>query len=301
MGIISEKTSNNYRIETVYLILTNRCNLNCKHCCVSAEGTVNDIRKKELDTDVFKIIIDKVIHCNPDRIIVSGGEPLVREDFIEILQYLREKYSGKIVLSTNATLINTFNVKDIVKNVDRMDISIDGIDESTCSIVRGKGVFDKVLKAIYLIKAEKFNEIYLSMIFGDFNKGFEDKFNELNRNLGTYPIIREFIPVGRGKENKHIFMAEQQNDVGALYTNEELIEAKKGTVGIRCGAGMTDLVINYDGNVYPCANLMQDCYKLFNICEIDSIPEFINKDIIDQSGYKALEMLQPENYEKCKE
>lgn len=301
MGIISEKTNNDYRIETVYLILTNRCNLNCKHCCVSAEGTVNDIRKKELDTDEFKMIIDKVIQCDPDRIIVSGGEPMIREDFIEILQCLRGKYSGKIALSTNAILINTLNVKDIVDNVDRIDISIDGVDESTCSIVRGKGVFNKVIRAIHLIKAEKFDEIYLSMMFGDFNKGFEDKFKELNRNMGTYPVIREFIPAGRGKENEYIFMEEKQKDVEAFYTEEELIEAKQGIIGIRCGAGMTDLVINYDGNVYPCANLMQDYYKLFNICEIDSITEFISGNIIEQPGYRALEMLQPENYEKCKE
>lgn len=301
MGVLSDKENDDYRIETVYLILTNRCNLKCKHCCVNAENSTDNIFHMEMDTNTFKMAIDKVIQCAPDRIIISGGEPMLREDFIEILQYIRKNYKGIINLSTNALLINSSNVKEIVKNVDRMDISIDGVDEETCSVIRGKGVFDRVIKAIKLLKAESFDEIYLSMVFGDFNAGLEKKFKEMNKELGTNPIIRAFVPVGRGDDNKSIFInngKEIQSEFS--YSAEELIEAKKGTVGIRCGAGVTDLVVNYDGNVFPCANIMESSFKLFNIKEIESISEFI-VNMNEQPGYLELEKLQPENFLNCKD
>ena len=300
IGVISDKEEIPKRIETVYLILTNRCNLKCKHCCVSAESVNDEICNTEMDTDAFKRAIDKVVECKPDRIIVSGGEPMIRKDFMEIMKYLREQYSGVIDLSTNAILINELNVKEIVRYIDRIDISIDGVDEESCSIVRGKGVFGKVISAIELLKKEKFNEIYLSMVIGDFNEGLQDRFKELNRKLGTQSVIRAFVPIGRGKDNKELFKNLKRNSTLVRYTEEEINVARKGTVGIRCGAGVTDLTVNYDGKVYPCANLLHNCYYLFNIGEVENILSFINEKIESCAGYKALEAIQPENYEKCK-
>ena len=301
MGVISENEGNSKKIETIYLILTNRCNLKCKHCCVSAEGVNNKIIDNEMNTDAFKNAIDKVAACNPDRVIVSGGEPMIRKDFLELMQYLRNKYSGIIGLSTNAVLINRTNVKDVIKNVDRIDISIDGVDEETCSIVRGRGVFDKVISTIHLLKSEGFNEIYLSMIFGDFNEGLQDQFKELNKRLGTNPVIRGFVPIGRGKTNETIFMNTEKDIVPEItYTPEEIRQARKGIIGIRCGAGLTDFVINYDGDVYPCANLLQSYYKLFNIQEIISIQNFVDEKLETCKGYEILNEIQPEHYVKCK-
>ena len=101
------------KLSNTTLVVTFRCNLKCKHCCVSAESISNTISNNEIDTIAFKKVIDKVTASNPDRIIVSGGEPMIRKDFMEIMQYLRHQYHGKIDLSTNATLINDTNVKDI--------------------------------------------------------------------------------------------------------------------------------------------------------------------------------------------
>jgi len=53
---------------------------------------------------------------------------------------------------TNATLINADNVRIIVNSVDSIDISLDGVDERTASIVRGEGVFGKVISSIKLLK-----------------------------------------------------------------------------------------------------------------------------------------------------
>jgi radical SAM protein with 4Fe4S-binding SPASM domain len=226
---------------------------------------------------------------------------MIREDFMELLQYLRSNYDGKIVLATNGVLIKEDNVKELSRLIDRIDISIDGIDEITCSSIRGKGVFDKVISSIGLLQKNCFNEIYLSMVFGDFNQELKEKFKELNRKLGTHSVIREFVPIGRGKENAQIFSKAKNMVVDVNFSKDELLEARKNCIGIRCGAGITDLVVNYDGIVYPCANLMGEKYALFDIKVILDITDFLRNQYKKTVGYEAVNNIQPNNYKKCKD
>ncbi|MDQ9833285.1 4Fe-4S cluster-binding domain-containing protein, partial [Acinetobacter soli] len=61
------------RNKIVSIELTHRCNLNCKHCCISAAFT--DDKSIDLSTTKVKEMLDKLIEWNPERISVSGGEP----------------------------------------------------------------------------------------------------------------------------------------------------------------------------------------------------------------------------------
>ena len=62
--------------------ITNKCNLNCKHCCIDANS-----RTDEMSTDEIYRSIRKIAKWNPDNVSISGGEPLVRRDIKEILIY----------------------------------------------------------------------------------------------------------------------------------------------------------------------------------------------------------------------
>lgn len=118
-------------LETIYFSVTNRCNLNCLHCCTNADSSNNDI----LPTKITLKIIDKIIKLNPDSICITGGEPMVRKDILKILKYTRDNFKGTITLSTNATLIRTENVKSIISCVNNISISLDGYDDDSCSRV----------------------------------------------------------------------------------------------------------------------------------------------------------------------
>lgn len=73
---------------------------------------------------------------------------MLRSDFLTVLGYLRSIYNGKITLMTNGTLIIPKNVEEIVSQIDSIDISLDGADEESCAVIRGKGVFEKVVSSI---------------------------------------------------------------------------------------------------------------------------------------------------------
>ena len=145
LGVIGDEEKEEV-IDVVYLLLTNRCNLKCIHCCADAADENSEVYRREMSTQEWTGIIDKIVDIEPGGIVLTGGEPLLRKDFFEIIRYLRSKYNGKVALATNATLINDDNVKLLAELIDKFDISIDGVDEESCSIVRGKGAYDKVIR-----------------------------------------------------------------------------------------------------------------------------------------------------------
>lgn len=295
MNIIEDNSSDNIsRNKIASFEITHRCNLKCIHCCIDADGVISD--KKDLNTQEVKLVLDKLIEWNPQRIMLSGGEPMLRNDFIEILQYLKDRYDGEITLSTNGTFINENNVDIISKCVTQVDISLDGIDEETCSIIRGPGVFHKVINNIKLLQNTGFNKIAVSMATSDKNEHLEPQFIDLNKKLGTIPLIRQFAAVGRGKDNKKYFSDTNEDEV--YISKEYLSNDYDKNIGIcSCSAGKKELFISYNGDIYPCPSFLEKKYKIGNILYGEN--EFsLNKDI---RSYGLLEKYNIEQYKECKE
>ncbi len=186
------------RIDSISLAITHRCNLRCIHCMVDAE--FGESVKEYFDTEAICTFLDKIVAANPHSIVLTGGEPLLRSDFLQILDYLRRNYKGNIILMTNGTLISQRNVNDIISKVNSIDISLDGADESSCTVIRGKGVFKKVISNIKLLKSYGFDQISVSMVLSNNNVRYTKQFFELNKSLGTKPMLRALSYDGRAKK-----------------------------------------------------------------------------------------------------
>lgn len=223
-------------MDVVYIATTNKCNLSCRHCGSSSFIQVEDF----FTTDELVRVLQKVIDIKPHRIVISGGEPLIRKDIIHILEFTRLHYNGLIVLSTNGTLINATNVKKLCSLVDKITISMDGYDEESCSKIRGKGVFDKCINGIELLHKEKFYEISLSMVITKYTTK-KELFYSLCKRYEATPVFRNFQPFGRGYDN---------------YANLSVEDSANKDYCLSCKAcfpGKRELMINYDGEIYPCA------------------------------------------------
>ena len=208
-----------------------------------------------------------------------------------------ENYDGKITVMTNATLINKNNVSFIVKNIDEINISIDGIDEKTTDRVRGKGVFKKVLDTVNLLHEEDFGNIALSMVFGDKNYHLESKFIALNRRLGTRPVIRGFAEMGRGKENKDVFSTkEKMKNVDIIFDENNLQqEFTKSLSPCTCGAGKEKILVDYKGDIYPCQWFREVEDKMGNALEKNVSELHLTKAV------RRVESFYPWKYPKCHE
>ncbi|MFR8871385.1 radical SAM/SPASM domain-containing protein [Paraclostridium sordellii] len=300
---INENTSNLkkniVKMETVYLSTTHRCNLECRHCCTSCNSDEQDI----LTTKEILSIIDFIITLNPREIILTGGEPLIRKDFKEIVKYITIYSNSNIdlVLSTNGTLINDNNIDFIVDNFNRIEISIDGVDEETCSKVRGKGVFGKIISNIRKLQEKNFNNIRTSMIFGDKNEHLMERFEKLNSDLGTQALPRCFEPVGRGKDNVLEFLYE--DTILPITLTRKLDKVKDRNYMNSCACNLYEgkIFIDSDGKIYPCQSLMKEKYSLGNILLEETRKKLLNFKFEDSTAKQNIKKIYPYNYEKCKD
>jgi len=129
--------------------LTNRCNLSCPHCYASANshGGVS-----ELSTREAKRVIDDLARQKIFVLILSGGEPTLRQDVYELSTYAKEK-GIPCALSSNGTLINESHVRQILKSgISYVGISIDGIGENHDHFRGKQGAYAASLRAIRLCR-----------------------------------------------------------------------------------------------------------------------------------------------------
>lgn len=295
MIIIEDKNNkNDFKNQIASIEMTHRCNLKCVHCCIDADGVVSD--KKDLSTEEIKSTFDKIIKWNPSTIMLSGGEPMLRKDFIELLKYLKLNYDGKIIVSTNGTLINEKNAKVLSECASQIDISLDGVDEESCSLVRGPGIFEKVINNVKLLKDTGFEKITLSMVISDKNEHLESEFNKLNESLGTSPLVRIFAPVGRGKDNIEVF---SEKEIDEVYIPEDFLSDKydKSFGVCACSAGKREIMITHNGDIYPCITFMNPKNKIGNILEIESL-DYLSKDE-DINQHPFMDILNSQIYKDC--
>ena len=149
--------------DCIHFMLTKRCNLKCIHCSSSCSPSEED----SLSLEDIKLILKNISTLSPSNIVFTGGEPLLRNDLEQIVEATKKLMPDtNLILATNGTLISENNMH-LLKLFNKIDISIDGVNEESCSKVRGIGVFDKVIKNIKFLQDNEFYNIYLSMVFGE--------------------------------------------------------------------------------------------------------------------------------------
>jgi heme d1 biosynthesis radical SAM protein NirJ len=131
--------------------LLRRCNLTCKHCyATSADSVFRD----ELDTAAALQVIDDLHDAGVRVLILSGGEPLLRDDLFQLSAYARGK-GFFLALSTNGTLIDASNIQQISEaHFDYVGISIDGLEAIHDEFRQLKGSFARSMAAIRLCREQ---------------------------------------------------------------------------------------------------------------------------------------------------
>jgi len=126
--------------------ITTKCNLKCKHCYSSS---VDQAAPDELSTEEAFRFIDDLSEWGIGLLIIDGGEPLCREDLLDILKYASSK-GIRTTIGSNATLIDEGTAKKLLEvGVMAVAISVDGADAETHDSFRGQsGAFEQTFKGI---------------------------------------------------------------------------------------------------------------------------------------------------------
>jgi Fe-coproporphyrin III synthase len=159
------------QLDAVYLHVTKACNLDCIYCYFSAGYPEDD----ELSTKEMAVILEDICNLEPNKIVFTGGEPLLRDDLIELAQICKAfNANSRLALTTNGSLIDQNNAAELVQNFHDIRISIDGPEEINDRL-RGSGSFRKAMNACELIinnggnpqafiTVTAFNQVYLESL-----------------------------------------------------------------------------------------------------------------------------------------
>ena len=132
--------------------LTARCNLKCVNCYINVDERDEAARRNELTSAEACALIDDIADRGCLRLLLTGGEPFVRSDALDI--YAHAKKRGLIVtLFTNGTLI-TPRIADCLREwpPHRVEITLYGVTEETYRMVTGvKGAFSRCIRGVELL------------------------------------------------------------------------------------------------------------------------------------------------------
>lgn len=276
IGVITYFGMKNNSVEefdSFEVMLTHRCNLNCIHCCVDASASSSPDFFST--TEMIKAL-QKIIDCNPSNIVLTGGEPMLREDFMILLKYIHDNSDADVTLMTNGTLINDDNVESIAKMVKNVDISIDGVDEESCKAIRGPHVFDKVINAVNLLQQNMVDNISLSMVTSGINIALERDFYALCKNMNVIPLLRKLDYSGRALANKtklDSIMSVSNADLSYIEPN---YDAHRDMISLSvCKAGRTSFSIEANGDIVACSIAKVTDSVIGNIKNISDLREYL--------------------------
>ncbi|MBL7131043.1 MAG: radical SAM protein [Candidatus Omnitrophica bacterium] len=147
-----EKIKSQRRLISFDLELTARCNNNCRHCYINSSADDEKAQAKELSFGEIKNIVNQAKDLGALWCLITGGEPLLREDFFDIYLYLKKK--GLLVsVFTNATLINDEHIKFFKKYPPRdIEVTVYGVTKGTYEgVTRRNGSFDAFSRGLNLL------------------------------------------------------------------------------------------------------------------------------------------------------
>jgi heme b synthase len=177
--------------------ITRSCNLFCAHCrSSSTSGAYED----ELSTEQCWRLIDEIVEIGKPVIILSGGEPLLRQDLFQIAGYAVEK-GLRVAIGTNGTLI-TEEIAAKLKAVpiSRVAVSIDFPEAELQDKFRGKaGAFQSAVSGIALLRQAGI-EVQINSTITRLNMKYLNKLLDLALKSGAaafHPFM--LVPTGRGK------------------------------------------------------------------------------------------------------
>jgi len=196
------------RLQMIAWEITRSCNLFCAHCrSSSTTGTYKD----ELSTEECLRLIDRIVEVGKPVIILTGGEPLLRQDIFQTAEYAVRK-GLRVVMGTNGTLI-TENVAAKLKEtpISRVAVSIDFPTNELQDKFRGKvGAFEAAVSGIARLRQAGV-EVQINSTITKLNVKYLNELLELALEAGAvafHPFM--LVPTGRGKGLHKVEMSPEE-------------------------------------------------------------------------------------------
>ncbi|MBN2372307.1 PqqD family peptide modification chaperone [bacterium] len=270
---------------SLYLHITDRCNLACPHCYFSSPEKTH---KQELPTGLVISMIDQLAEYGGKSLTLSGGEPLLHPGIKEIIRHSSKNKKITVSVLSNGTLIDRECAGFLAGHGVYIQLSMDGSNIAVHDSIRGEGVFLKVVTAIHnLQEAGGGERLNLSATVMRQNIGDLFGIIEKGEALGV-PKVR-FLPLRRFgtacTQWNGISSGLELGNLEHFYKDAARLKAEGGSsIEISCGLSGFLLklpedappdglwcpvgrrvVVDSNGDAYPCVLMMRDGFRIGNI------------------------------------
>lgn len=266
----------------VFYDITYKCNLRCKHCFTESGEPGN----KELNLEQKKEFIEQCIKLRVGRISIAGGEPFLCEDIWSFLKECK-KNNLEVSVTTNGTHFTEEMIKELNEyNIKTLTVSLDAGTEDTMAMIRGVGVFDKVLAGLELLQRNYKHNYCVKMTLMQPNIYEVEDVIKIAEKYNCSSVKFNSIRVdGRARENSDTLVLTRQNYIEVVKRIEKLKEKYRISIksplnpysnenyeyiselGFGCFAGKESMCVDPMGNVRPCSHFPEE-FICGNIKEI---------------------------------
>ena len=212
-------------------------------------------------------------------VALTGGEPLLADNFWYIVEKLFES-NIHVEVATNGTLLDEEKVEKLVEfNILNYQISLEGITEESNDFIRGKGSFDKIIKAIQLLKQY---DVSITVACTLTHKNYHEieNFIRFKENNAIDCIRFEmYIPVRTDKYK----LALSKKEISYITEKARFYLKRRDIIfpefiNYTCGAGETMLLVNSDLSVSPCDLLCDEIRSKNKISQKNTLIDIVNND-----------------------
>ena len=271
-----EECRKKHELRDLFWETTLTCNLKCKHCGSNAEGRKYE---GELTTEEIKTAFKQIagdMDASQILINVTGGEPLMRRDLFEVMEYATNELGFHWGMTSNGMLLNDENIEKLKKaNMSTIAISIDGLEETHDEFRGVPGSYKIITGNIKKMMASKyFDHVQVTTVFHKKNIDQLDELYDVMQDLGVDSWrIASMDPIGRATENDELLL--DGNDLKKLldfvkskrkHGKLKVLYSCQGYLGLeyerevrknyfQCRAGISIASILYNGDLSVCPDV----------------------------------------------
>lgn len=241
--------------------ITHQCNYNCSYCIFSCN---NSKIEGELTTEECFHVIDELVSHDFKYLKITGGEPFIRKDIIEILRYASEKLITDV--STNASLITPEKVKLLNQiKLKMIHVSLDG-DKSEHESVRGKDTYLRTIIGLEALK-NSVNKVRIGSVIHSNNENSLENLIISSKDVLADEIIFSIMEPVTGQDKSLVKnlsnekLIEEIEKLKEKYSKEIIINynfGKQPNYVHRCPAGDKFIYINNFGKISPCPWVLEN-------------------------------------------
>lgn len=257
------------KLEELWINTNNSCPLSCKHCLV--DGGSEQV--SPMTTTEIERLVDEAIGLGTKRIYFTGGEPFLRKDLLQLIEYVTERVH--LVVLTSGVLITkeiTERIKSAANGNLLLQVSLEGPDAQTNDAIRGKGNFELAMRGIKALVEAGLPPVVTTTI----TRLNYDKATRTTRFLASLGVKDHHVlwlhARGRMRRNAAELLLSGEEIAGVMKELRQTVEGmniivdnaeslavrvrgKRGRKNDLCNSAYGVLNVNTDGHVYPCASL----------------------------------------------